>query len=177
MTFMRNIVVVPYDPRWPGRFAEESAQVADRFADNAVAIHHIGSTSVPGLAAKPVIDMLLVVKDIEAVDHKDDEMAALGYVAKGEFGIAGRRYFPKGPDDARTFHLHTYEDGHGEIRRHLEFRDYLIAHPEDAARYGELKVELAARFRDDAEGYMAGKDPLICETLVKAVKWAEQQRR
>ena len=171
MTFMCNIVVVPHDPAWAGGFAQESTALSEVFASCLVGLHHIGSTSVPGLAAKPVIDMLLVVGDVDEADGKNDEMAALGYEAKGEFGIPGRRYFTKGRNDARTFHLHAYGVGHPAVKQHLDFRDYLIAHPDEATVYGELKKELAGRYRDAIQEYMAGKDPWIKEVLARAQSW------
>ncbi len=120
--------------------------------------------------------MLLVVRDLREVDRKSDAMLALGYEAKGELGIPGRRFFSKGRDDARTHHLHTFEPGHPAVANHLNFRDFLIEHPEEAANYAKLKKELAAAYRNDIEGYMAGKDPLIEELLVRAEKWRRERR-
>ena len=168
---VRDMSVVEYDPSWPKLCEVEIAGLRAALGDEIVRAHHIGSTSVPGLAAKPVIDMLLVVGDVDEADGKNDEMAALGYEAKGEFGIPGRRYFTKGRNDARTFHLHAYGVGHPAVKQHLDFRDYLIAHPDEATVYGELKKELAGRYRDDIQEYMAGKDPWIKEVLARAQSW------
>ena len=139
------IEVVPYDARWPNQFEENASQIQPIFSDNFVAIHHIGSTSVPGLAAKPTIDILLEVKDIELVDKCNDPMGMLGYEAWGEYNIPGRRFFVKSEDN-RTHHVHTFQVGSSEIARHLFFRDYLKSHPDEAKEYANLKIKLAHQF-------------------------------
>jgi GrpB-like predicted nucleotidyltransferase (UPF0157 family) len=141
-----------------------------------ISIHHIGSTSVPGLAAKPIIDIMPVVRDIEQVDKYDPEMLRLGYFPQGENTIPGRRYFRYGVSPNFTRHIHAYQPDHPEVERHLAFCAYLTAHPADAAVYGALKAEMAQRFPDDIEGYMAGKDGLIRELLEKALAWYGKNR-
>jgi len=168
---MKNIVVVPYNPNWPERFREEATQIAAIFDPELISIHHIGSTSVPGLSAKPIIDIMPVVRDIEKVEMFNPAMIQLGYEPKGENDIPGRRYFVKGGDASRTHHVHTYAPDNPEVSRHLDFRDYLIAHPEEAQRYAILKAKLAQQFPQDIFGYMAGKDSFIKETLRKAHEW------
>ena len=96
---MRKIVVVDYHPEWAEAFQREAARIAEVLGENMVAIHHIGSTSVPGLCAKPIIDIMPVVRDIGAVDGCNAGFVALGYTPMGEFGIPGRRYFHKGGDE------------------------------------------------------------------------------
>jgi GrpB-like predicted nucleotidyltransferase (UPF0157 family) len=116
--------------------------------------------------------MLVEVEAIAAVDERDGEMAALGYEAMGEFGIAGRRYFRR--DDAagvRTHHVHVFARGSADVERHLAFRDYLRAHRGDAERYASLKRELARVFADNAEVYMDGKDPFIKGMERRAAAW------
>lgn len=136
----------------------------DALGENVLAIHHIGSTSIPGIYAKPVIDMLVEVKEIDEVDRYSDAMKALGYEVMGEFGIEGRRYFRKDNDDGiRTHQVHTFGAGSPQITRHLAFRDYMIAHPEDARAYSELKRKLAEEHAENAELYMDGKDEFIKE--------------
>jgi GrpB-like predicted nucleotidyltransferase (UPF0157 family) len=168
MGLMRNIAVVEYSPEWPELFAAESERLAGALGSNLVEAHHIGSTSVPQLAAKPVIDILAVVRSLDELDAQNEAMIRLGYGPKGEFGIPGRRFFSKGPDDARTHHVHAFEPGHEEVAAHLRFRDYLRAHPKEARRYAELKKALAARHRNDIEAYIEGKAPFIHEILAKA---------
>lgn len=112
------IEVLAYDSNWPQQFAQEAASIKLIFADNFVAIHHIGSTAIPGLAAKPTIDMILEVKNIESVDNLNAAMAELGYEAWGEYRIPGRRFFVKG-ETKRTHHVHTFQTGSNEITRHI----------------------------------------------------------
>jgi GrpB-like predicted nucleotidyltransferase (UPF0157 family) len=169
---MRRIAVVPYDPHWADAFAAEAGAVAAALGDNLLEIHHIGSTAIPGIHAKPVIDMLAVVSEIDSVDRDAARMAALGYEAMGEFGIAGRRYFRR--DNAagqRTHQVHAFEHGSPDVARHMAFRDFMRAHPVLAAQYGELKQRLAEVFSNDAEAYMDGKDSFIQEMQTRALAW------
>lgn len=170
---MRKIVVVPYHPGWPEQYRVEAAKIAAVFGPELVAIHHIGSTSVPGLSAKPIIDMMPVVRDIERVESFNPAMVQLGYEPKGENGIPGRRYFAKGGDANRSHHVHIFALDNPEVNRHLDFRDYLIVHPAEARHYAALKAELAQQFPYDILDYMAGKDGLIKEILQKARAWRD----
>ncbi|MBE3590695.1 MAG: GrpB family protein [Firmicutes bacterium] len=167
---MRRVVVVDPDPGWPDRFQEEARRIRAALGEDCVYVHHIGSTAVPGLRAKPILDLMPVVRDIRAVDRRHGAMAELGYEGLGEYGLPGRRYFRKGGDE-RTHHVHVYEVGHPDIDRHLAFRDYLRDHPDAARRYGELKAELARRFADDVEAYMDGKHDFIQEMERAALAW------
>lgn len=171
MGLMQNIVVVKYVSEWPEKFAAEARRLSDTLTSALIAIHHIGSTSVPGLAAKPIIDILAVVRSLNELDACKDAIMALGYEPKGEFGIVGRRLFAKGSDAYRTHHVHAYEPGHLEIGVHLDLRDYLRAHPNHAHRYAELKAQLAERHRNDIEAYIAGKGPLVRELIKNARQW------
>lgn len=157
-----RIVLVPHDPDWPRAFELSSAEIVAALGSNVLAIHHIGSTSISGLHAKPVIDMLAVVADVPALDQQSAVLQQLGYEVMGEFGIAGRRYFRR--DDSagrRTHHLHAFAQGSPHIRRHLSFRDYLRDHPRLAAQYGALKRRLAESHPVDMDAYAAGKDSFI----------------
>lgn len=162
MPDMRNIVVVPYDPVWPERFEQEAKAIKAILGDLLFELHHIGSTSVPGLAAKPVIDILPVVQDIKLVDSFNPQFEAIGYEPMGENGIPGRRFFRKGGAEHRSHHLHIFGKGNKTaIHRHLAFRDYLRAHPEIAKEYAFLKQSLAQKFPHDIDGYCDGKDAFI----------------
>jgi len=171
---LRKIVVVPYNPAWPEMFRREAKAIAEVFGEQLIAIHHIGSTSVPGLCAKPIIDILPLVKDIEQVDAYNDAMAELGYEAMGEYGLPGRRYFRKGGQVNRSHQAHTYALGNPEIDRHLAFRDYLRTHPDVAEEYCRLKMEVARQHPHDIYGYMDGKDAFIKAVEKKALAWWEQ---
>ncbi|MCB0047288.1 MAG: GNAT family N-acetyltransferase [Caldilineaceae bacterium] len=168
---MRHIVVVEYDDAWPVEFAAEAARIAPLFGDNLVRIHHVGSTSVPGLAAKPIIDMLPLVKDIRRVDAVIPRMIDAGYQAMGEFGLPGRRYFKRDTDGERTHHVHVYAAGDPNARRHLAFPAYLRHHPAGAARYAACKRAAATDHPDDIIAYMDYKDGLIKELEAEALAW------
>ncbi len=172
---MRHIVVLPHDPTWAGAFEAEAALLRPVFGINLVALHHIGSTAIPGIHAKPVIDILPVVMDIAAVDALNPKMEALGYQPKGEYGIPGRRFFMKDIDGVRSHHVHAFEQGDSEIERHLNFAAYLRAHPEEAQEYSQLKIELAQQFPHDIDGYCEGKDALIRALDEKARQWVREQ--
>jgi GrpB-like predicted nucleotidyltransferase (UPF0157 family) len=157
-----RVRVVPPDPTWPAAYAAEAARLAAALGDVVVRLHHVGSTSVPGLAAKPIVDVLLEAADLDTLDARAPALGALGYEALGEFGIPGRRYFRR--DDAagvRTHQVHAFAAGSPQVDRHLAFRDHLIAHPDVARAYGELKAALAARHPDDLGAYMDGKDAFV----------------
>ena len=171
----RRVDVMPYRAEWPEMFARDAEQLASLFGAEAVRVHHIGSTSVPGLSAKPILDFLIEVRDLEQADRFNPQMVALGIEPKGENGIPGRRYFQKGGNN-RTHHIHLFQVGNPEIDRHLVFRDYLRAHPEQAKRYGGLKEQLAAQFPCDIESYIAGKHDLILELEDAALRWSGTAR-
>lgn len=167
-----KVEVVPPNPAWRENFEGESQQIALAMGENIIAIHHIGSTAIPGIYAKPVIDFLVEVQDITKTDEHSAAMTALGYEAMGEFGLSGRRYFRKNRlPNIRTHHVHTYEVGSPEIDRHLAFRDYMIAHSDTAQQYSELKRKLAQQYPEDIEGYMDGKDEFIRTMEQKALEW------
>jgi GrpB-like predicted nucleotidyltransferase (UPF0157 family) len=167
----RSVKVVPYHPEWVKCYEIEAQKISQIFGDLLVAIHHIGSTSVPGLDAKPIIDILPEVYDIQAVDTLNEGMIGLSYIPKGEAGIPGRRFFIKPSETERTHHVHVFQSGSAEAIRHLAFRDYLIAHPETAAAYADLKRQLAQQFPEDIYGYMDGKDAGIKAVEQEAVEW------
>ena len=171
----RQVVVVPYDPDWPVIFEKERDAILAVAPDAFDSIEHIGSTSVPGLAAKPIIDMLGRLTSFERIENATPAIEAIGYEALGELGLAGRRYFRKrNPDGTHTRHLHTWVSGHESVHRHLAYRDYLRAHPEVAREYGELKAGLADAHPDDIEAYMDGKDAFVKEVERRALEWSRR---
>ncbi|SBS35160.1 dephospho-CoA kinase/protein folding accessory domain-containing protein [Marinomonas spartinae] len=168
---IRIIEVVDYRDEWPDQFSQEKAVIQSLFSnDNVEAIHHIGSTSVKGLCAKPIIDILMEVKNLEVLDDESHLMGALGYLAKGEFGITGRRYFQKG-DIQRSHQIHAFLSGSVDAKRHLAFRDYLIAFPHIASEYASIKREGASICQNDVDIYCDHKNSFIKEHEAKALDW------
>lgn len=169
---MRIVEVVPHNSGWRTAFEEEAAQIRQAMGETVAAIHHIGSTAIAQIHAKPIIDILVEVHNLDQVDTRNSAMEALGYTAMGEFGMPGRRYFRKETTaGVRTHHVHTFAVGTAEAERHLAFRDYLNAHPAIAQHYSELKQKLAQAHSSDIEAYMDGKDPFIRETEQAALDW------
>jgi GrpB-like predicted nucleotidyltransferase (UPF0157 family) len=144
---------------------------------NLMEIHHIGSTAIPGIHAKPIIDMLAVASDLATVDAGTAQMESLGYEVMGEFGIAGRRYFRRdNTAGERTHQVHTFQRGSPHIQRHLAFRDFLRAHMAIADQYAELKQRLAGAHPTDMEAYMDGKDGFVKEMEARALSWVAAGR-
>jgi GrpB-like predicted nucleotidyltransferase (UPF0157 family) len=131
----------------------------------------MGSTAVPGLAAKPTIDILAEVKSHDRLETQTPKLEALGYQAKGENGISGRRYFQKVQGEVHLYHIHAYEAGHPDVYRHINFRDYLRAHPVEARAYAALKYDLADKFTDQAQQYTEGKTDFIRAVDARAAAW------
>lgn len=168
---LRKVEMVPHNPDWKNQFEVEAEQLRRVFGNQLVTIHHIGSTSIPGIYAKPIIDMLPIVQNIQRMAAFDPTMLALGYESLGEFGLPGRRYYRKGGHDHRSHHVHVYEAHNPEVDRHLAFRDYLIAYPTDAKHYSQLKRELAHQHPHDIYAYMDGKNGWIKAIEAKALSW------
>jgi GrpB-like predicted nucleotidyltransferase (UPF0157 family) len=173
------VVVVPYDPRWPAAFEALRTVLAAALGDVARAIHHVGSTAVPGLPAKPVLDVDVEIASRTELPESIRRLGLLGYRAVGELGIAGREALDRsGPEVPRDgsgrswpeHHLYVCASDATELRRHLLLRDFLRAHPARAAEYAALKRILAARHRDDREAYAEGKSELIASMLADALR-------
>jgi GrpB-like predicted nucleotidyltransferase (UPF0157 family) len=166
------LTVVPHRESWKCDFEREALQVESAIAPTLLAFHHIGSTAIPGIHAKPIIDILAEVDSLEALDARQVEMERLGYEVMGEFGIPGRRYFRKGnAEGLRTHQIHAFAAGSPHLVRHLAFRDYLRACPSVAQEYSDLKVRLVEACHGDLEAYMDGKDPFIKQTERDALAW------
>lgn len=167
-----KVRVVPHDPNWSAAFAAEAERIRSALGGMVVAIHHIGSTAIPGISAKPIIDILLEVEDILTLEARSVALVGLGYEAKGEFGISGRRFFSKeSAAGVRTHQIHAFARGSSGSDRLLAFRDYMIAQPEVARSYSLRKQRLASSHPDDIEAYMDGKDAFIKEPEAKAIMW------
>ena len=173
----RKIEVIDYDPHWIAEFEKESAQLAQAFGHRLVDMQHVGSTSVPHLAAKPVIDVLIVLDHTNDINSFSPSMEALGYRVRGECldaivpGTPGRFYFTKDTNGVRSHHVHVCAQGHPEIIDKIAFRDYLRSHESVALAYANLKQRLAAENRFNNIGYMRGKDAFVKSVVADARHW------
>jgi GrpB-like predicted nucleotidyltransferase (UPF0157 family)/ADP-ribose pyrophosphatase YjhB (NUDIX family) len=174
---MRKVEVVPYDKEWTEIYIAESEKIKEVFGGELLNIYHFGSTSVPGMVAKPIIDILVEVQDINKVDSFNSYIIKQGYAPRGENDIEGRRYFIKGNDIKRTHHLHIYQTGAKEIAKHLAFRDYLIENQNESERYKELKKDLSYNYPDNVKLYQEKKSSLVNELTEKALFWANENKK
>ena len=163
----RTIEVVPFSPLWATLFAEEQAALANLLGSD-VRIHHIGSTAVPGLAAKPIIDILVEMPRVEQLDLHTTALRALGYEPRGENGILGRRYFVKGRG-RRTHQLHAFEAGSHDVHRHLALRDFLRSNDEARDAYAAVKHRAVAACGGDIHVYVALKHDFVGALEAKAL--------
>ena len=164
------VVIVPYDSRWPALYEEEAELILRAVEDMVVAIEHGGSTAVPGLGSKPILDIMAAVRRLEDAERCIEPLRGIDYEYVPQYNdiIPERRYFHKGPPQGRTHHLHMVEQGGNFWQRHLLFRDFLRAHPEEAEEYYLLKMELAARLGHDRDGYTDAKTPFIESVVARA---------
>ena len=164
--------VLPHDPLWADAFIAEAEAISAALQPTRITLHHIGSTAVTGLAAKPIIDILGSVDSLEMLDAAVLAMTGLGYEIMGAFGIEGRRYFRKTrPDGVRTHHLHVYETGSAHIPRHLAFRDYLRAFPERAAAYAAVKTAVVRGDHSPGYTYAEAKADIVAALKSEAAAW------
>jgi GrpB-like predicted nucleotidyltransferase (UPF0157 family) len=167
-----SIILAEYDPGWPQLFTEERDRLQRTIGQWVHAIEHVGSTAIPGMSAKPIIDIGIALRRFEDALHCITPLVEAGWTCMGEFGIPGRIFFRKTTDDplpgqapgrsvGRTHQIHMYELTHEQFAGHLVFRDYLRAHPQAARAYQQLKVELADRHPDDVEAYADAKSEFV----------------
>ena len=164
-----KVRLTDYDDSWVILFEQETDRLREIFGQYIIKFEHFGSTSVPGLKAKPVIDLMCIVQDIEKIDGFNLQMSLMGYDVAGEWGISGRRLFRKGGAH-RTHHVHMYQFDNPQILRHLILRDYLRAHPAEVERYAQLKEELVS-CDDDTHFYSQAKRPFAKEMERRALQW------
>jgi GrpB-like predicted nucleotidyltransferase (UPF0157 family) len=168
-----RIVIVPYDPSWPNEFELEAALVRTALGQSGIAAEHVGSTAVVGLAAKPIIDLMIGVRGLGEARSKVGALEALGYRYMPEFEaqIPERLFFQRG--EPRTHHVHLAEITSTFWQRQLLFRDYLRGHPDVARDYQALKEDLAARFGHAREAYTQAKTAFI-ETVLEQARAASR---
>jgi GrpB-like predicted nucleotidyltransferase (UPF0157 family) len=166
------IEIVPYDPAWPDLFITTVRPIRAGLKDLALRIDHIGSTSIPGLAAKPIIDIQLSVASFEPFDPIRLPMENLGYVFRADNEDRSKRYFRETPGTRRT-HIHIRRAGSWPEQFALLFRDYMCQHADAAAAYAALKYALAEKYRHDRAAYVEAKMPFIWQIMMKADRWSQ----
>ncbi len=162
-----KVVIIDYDPRWARDFETLRARIWPAVEDFAVSIEHVGSTSVPGLAAKPVLDIDIVVRSGEGVRMAIERLSAIGYSHRGELGIEGREAFRAALNEP-AHNLYVCGENSAALLDHLTFRDYLRAHPETAQAYADLKRDLALQFPHDIDSYATSKTTFVTAILEAA---------
>jgi GrpB-like predicted nucleotidyltransferase (UPF0157 family) len=156
------IIVLDYDPNWPELFQSLRKRIEDALGVMVSAIEHVGSTSVPDLVAKPIIDIDVLLASETILPAAIERLANLGYIHRGSLGIPEREAFLTPANDP-PHHVYVCPPSSAEFRRHMAFRDYLRAHPKDAKIYGDLKIALAEKFREDRSAYNNAKSEFVEE--------------
>ena len=164
-----HIEIVEYRPEWRVIFEKEKGAILERCRPWVMEVHHIGSTSVPGLAAKPILDIMPVVANPDDGESAVEPMTTLEYRYRGDNGLPGRFYFDKIVDGRTVVHAHMYPQDHFDVRKLVAFRDHLRSHHEAALAYEGLKRELASKFRDDRVSYTDAKGAFINEITAAAL--------
>ena len=164
--------LAPYDPAWAEQAEREGARILAAVGPAIASIQHIGSTSIPGILAKPIIDLMGIGPDLEAIESARPALESIGYAWHGDYGLEGRRYctLTDMTTGLRRFHLHCYAEGDHSIRRHLAFRDYLRARSDQARDYERMKQACAARHPADSNAYTACKDRWFTRVEAAALK-------
>lgn len=170
-----NYTFSEYSIHWPDEFDREASRLQGLLHNKLIAIHHIGSTSVPGLAAKPIIDVLPLVRDIQKIDECTVQFEKAGYRAWGEYGIPGRRFFTKDQNNTRTHNVHILQNENPEIARHIAFCAYLRQHTSVRDEYATLKRKIYKLHPEDITAYNNAKDTWIKRVEQLAIQWLNEE--
>jgi GrpB-like predicted nucleotidyltransferase (UPF0157 family) len=168
-----RVIIVAYDPAWPQLFAGLGAALRQALGPVAVRLDHIGSTAIPGLDAKPIIDVQVSVAAFDPIEAYRDPLMKLGFVYRADNPDLSKRYFREKPGERRT-HIHVCRAGSWRQQFALLFRDYVRAHDGEARRYAAVKHRLAAQYGEDRQGYTEAKGPIIWEIMQRADRWNQQ---
>ena len=167
-----RVVIVPYDPEWPALFRALGTALRGALGETALRIDHIGSTAVPGLDAKPIIDVQISVASLEPVEPFRVPIERLGFVFRADNPELTKRYFREAPGGRRT-HIHVRCAGSWSEQLALPFRDYMRVHHEDARNYAKLKHRLAEQYGEDRHGYTEAKAAFVWDIMIKADRWSQ----
>lgn len=168
-----RVTLEPHNADWARMASEESARIAEAAGDIFLRVEHIGSTAIPGIAAKPTIDLMPIVWDLSELETRRERIEALGYLWRGEFGIVGRRYCVLERDGRRLFHVHFYAGNNRNVALQLAFRDYLRAHHDEALAYEAIKREAAEANPGDSMAYNDHKSDWIRACNERALAWRQ----
>lgn len=166
MALQRGIVELEnYNPNWKEEYLSEEKLLKEVLKDRIIEIHHIGSTSIEGLMAKPVIDILVVIKSLEEIPEIEHILADYDYSNRGQQGVSDRYFFAKGPEEARSHYIHFVEPNSNTYYNQVYFKRYLIEHPEYIKQYCDLKKELATKYASERPKYTQGKNEFITNVI------------
>jgi GrpB-like predicted nucleotidyltransferase (UPF0157 family) len=164
----KHVIVLPYDQHWEQEFLTIKDELQDALGPLALAIEHVGSTSVQGLSAKPIIDIDVIIEDSSMLGSVIASLARIGYRHEGDLGIVDREAFKyEGKDHLQRHHLYVCPKDSAELKRHIAFRDYLRTHPDAVREYSRIKEEGARQFPNDIERYIEYKTPFIEKTYAE----------
>lgn len=172
----QKIEMATYNPNWPTIFEQEALQLRQNLGDQLSGIHHIGSTSIPNMIAKPVIDILIECDNLDNINQIAAKLQELNYSAIRRSMIPHRSFLTSKYLDNIGFHLHLFERGDPQVKRHVNFRDYVANHPAIADEYAELKADLVKKFSDNRIAYVLGKEKLVQDIDAKAKIWTERKK-
>lgn len=164
-----TVKLVKHDPKWRPSFKREENKIRKIFGSDALEIQHVGSTSIPGILAKPIIDMVLIIRSLRKAKQHLEKLEEHGYKLKKKDTKKERLFLTKGPKEKRTHYLHIGEIGSGYGEDMILFRDYLLKHKDTAKKYSELKNDLAKKYQDRRDVYGQKKHRLI-EAIIKKAK-------
>lgn len=166
MALKRGIVELEeYNSKWKEEYEKEEKVLKEVLKDRIIEIHHIGSTSVEGLKAKPVIDILVVINSLSEINEIEELLKDYDYSNRGQQGVSDRYFFAKGPEDARSHYVHFVEPNSATYYNQVYFKKYLIEHPEYIKKYCDLKSELAEKYADERPKYTQGKNEFITNVI------------
>jgi GrpB-like predicted nucleotidyltransferase (UPF0157 family) len=159
------IILEEYNPIWKSEYRKEKKDWELILDYNLISIHHIGSTAIPGIKSKPIIDILIELDSIEGLAVDEDYILENGYENKGENGIEGRVFYQRSIDGKRKFHVHCYQYDHPQLAIHLKFKKMLLADEALAKEYETLKIKLAKKYKNDRQAYTEGKNEFIKKVI------------
>lgn len=170
--------ITTHNPKWREQYQAEADLLFGLIGKTCTQIHHIGSTAVPNIPAKPVVDILLEATSLKSLDEYTTSIVNINYEARGEYGISGRRYFVKKPlNELLAIHLHCYQEGSHQVTRHLAFRDYLRVNPDAAKQYTRIKLSMSDENGILVSDYQDRKKPFVDNLTLEAISYFSKRKQ